>query len=228
VAAGIVAAVTTAPTSTDGQPLGQRGLRTRQRILEAIAGSIEREGLRGIRLADVAAQVGFSPPAFYQYFDDLDEAILALCEEVGQQLPTLAFPEQEWQDDEGSTQSTREFVVRFFEYWNVHRAVLHSRNVALIAGDERFRNVRDETFAPMLESLLNRIRAGQRAGRVDPWVSPSSVGVALTVMLDRMAMLAPQIVETWGHEDQDELIDGLTCIFDRVLGVEVKASTDDG
>src|SRR5687767_1289825 len=82
-----VDAVGAIPTSADGQPLGERGLRTRQRILEVIGVAIQRQGLRGIRLADIAQEVGFKPPAFYQYFTDLDEAILALCEEAGDLLP---------------------------------------------------------------------------------------------------------------------------------------------
>jgi AcrR family transcriptional regulator len=68
---GTLVSVMPVPTSTDGQPLGERGVRTRHRILEAVAAAIEQQGLRGLRLADVANEVGFSPPAFYQYFNDL-------------------------------------------------------------------------------------------------------------------------------------------------------------
>src|SRR3546814_14803235 len=70
--------VAATPTSADGQPLGQRGLRTRQRILEVIGAAIQQHGLRGIRLADIADEVGFQPPAFYQYFNALAQANLAL------------------------------------------------------------------------------------------------------------------------------------------------------
>ena len=52
------------PTSADGQPLGERGIRTRQRILEVVGAAIQHQGLRGVRLADIAEAVGFKPPAF--------------------------------------------------------------------------------------------------------------------------------------------------------------------
>jgi len=212
--------VTTDPTSTDGQPLGERGLRTRQRILESVAACIETQGLRGLRLADVAEEVGFSPPAFYQYFNDLDEAILALCEEVGHSIPAFPVPETGWNGPPDSPERTREFVARFFEYWDQHRAVLWSRNVAVIAGDDRFQDVRNDAFKPMVDALRAEIEAAQREGRVDRSVSPRALGASLTVMLDRMAMLTPQLVEYWGTDDEDDVVDAVAYIFDGVLGIE--------
>lgn len=189
-----------------------------------MAAGIEHHGLRGLRLADVATEVGFSAPAFYQYFNDLDEAILALCEEVGHFLPdfpmvpALPAPENGKRDGNAS-ESTREFVARFFEYWNEHRAVLWSRNVAVTAGDARFQDVRNETFRPMGEALRAAIEAGQQAGRIDPSTSPRSLGAALQVMLDRIAMISPQLIEMWGTESENDIVDAVAYIFDRVLGL---------
>ncbi|BBY37997.1 TetR family transcriptional regulator [Mycobacterium mantenii] len=207
----------TVPTSTDGQPLGQRGIRTRQRILEAVAGAIERQGLRGLRLADVAEDVGISPPAFYQYFNDLDEAILALCAEIGGFLPTFSLDDEGLTNGDGSAESTRAFIARFFEYWEAHRAVLWARNIAVAAGDERFQTIRAEMFRPMVAGIEAFIRAGQREGRVDPSINPVTLGAALTMLLDRMCMLAPQLGE-WGTGSVDDLIDALAYIFSRALG----------
>ncbi len=215
--------MTTTPTSTDGQPLGARGLQTRQRILEAVATAIEQNGLRGLRLADIAADVGFSAPAFYQYFNDLDEAILALCEEAGHFIPAFPDPDADWTNDDAPSESTQDFVTRFFDYWNEHRAILWSRNVAVTTGDTRFKDVRDEAFRPMIESIRARIEAGQREGRVDPSVSARGLGAALTVMLDRIGMLSPQLMETWRTEKEADIIDAVAYIFDRVLGFETPA-----
>ncbi len=211
--------MTSGPVSTDGQPLGQRGLRTRQRILEAVADGIEQQGLRGLRLADVAEEVGFSPPAFYQYFNDLDEAILALCEEVGAFIPAFPSPDDGWLEGATSSKSTQAFVERFFEYWDEHRAVLWSRNVAITAGDERFQEVRDETFKPVIDAMEARIEAAQNEGTISSSISPRSLGAVLTVMIDRIGMLAPQITETWGTEAERDLIRAVAFVFDRVLGI---------
>ena len=205
------------PTSTDGQPLGQRGIRTRQRILEAVAATIAQQGLRGLRLADVAEEVGITAPAFYQYFNDLDEAILALCEEIGAFLPEFSVDGDVLTHGDGSAESTGDFIARYFAYWDAHRSVLWTRNVAVTSGDERFQTVRDETFRPMVTALEGFIALGQREGRIDPSLSPV-LGRPLTMTLDRVCMLAPQLRE-WGTGSTASLVDALTYVFDRALGV---------
>jgi len=204
-------------TSTDGQPLGDRGQRTRQRILEVIAGLIEQHGPRGLKLADVAEGVGFSPPAFYQYFRDMDEAILALCEEIGHHIPGFPFPDA-WGDRDATKMGSRPFVESFLEYWDAHRAVLWSRNVAVYEGDPRYREIRDEAYLPLMEALMARIEAAQREELVDPSIAPRSLAAILIVMLDRIGMLSTQLTEPWG-DHADDVVDAVAYIFDRVLGV---------
>ncbi len=163
-----IGAVGSTPTSPDGQPLGERGIQTRRRILEAVGMAIEQRGLRGLRLADIADEVGFKPPAFYQYFADLDEAILALCEDVGDFLPEFEIDSDEW--GAGHPLGTRPFVERFFDYWNQHRGLLTARHVAIMAGDERFQSAANDSFRPMAEKLHAKIEAGRarRAHRSRP------------------------------------------------------------
>lgn len=217
-------------TSTDGQPLGRRGLQTREQILDAIAKLIERNGLRGLKLADVADEVGFSPPAFYQYFRDLDEAILALCEEVSERLPGLTFPAEP--SSNGATrESTRAFVERFMEYWDDNRAVLWTRNVAVNEGDTRFRAIRDQAFTPMVETLMSQVEAGKTIGAVDSAISSRSLATALVVMIDRIGMLSPHVIEP--YDSADELERAVAYIFDRVLGIgaegdDVRAASTGG
>jgi len=205
--------------STDGQPLGKRGLQTRRRILEVIAKLIEQHGLRGLKLADVAQEVGFSPPAFYQYFRDIDEAILALCQEVSQQLPAFTFPSDGWSDGDASSKGTRPFVESFMGYWDEHRAVLWARNVAVNEGDLRFETIRNDAFLPMTRALVARIEAGQRDGLVDPAVVPGSLSAALVVMLDRVGMLSPKVLEPSAGREPGDLIAAVSYVFDRALGV---------
>ncbi|HXK22799.1 MAG TPA: TetR/AcrR family transcriptional regulator [Myxococcota bacterium] len=211
-------------TSSIGQPLRDRGLRTRQKILEVIAGLIEQHGPRGLKLADVAEGVGFSPPAFYQYFRDMDEAILALCEEIGHQIPGFPFPE-EWGDGNASRRGSRPFVEKFLEYWDAHRAVLWSRNVAVYAGDPRYREIRDEAYLPLMEALMARIEVGQREGLVDPAIAPRSLAAILIVMLDRIGMLSSQMTQPWGDRP-DDVVDAVAYVFDRALGVGDRARPD--
>ena len=205
------------PTSADGQPLGERGLRTRQRILEAIGAAIQRHGLRGIRLADIAQEVGVKPPAFYQYFTDLDEAILALCEEAGDLLPRFEIDSDDWGDSH--PQGTRPFVAQFFDYWDEHRPLLTARHVAIMSGDDRFQSAANEAFRPVAEALQAKIEAAQRDGRIDPDLHPVALGAVLNLMIDVAGMAAPALNRYWDASDTTELAAAVSYVFDRVLGV---------
>ncbi len=206
------------PTSADGQPLGERGIRTRQRILEAIGSAIQDRGLRGLRLADIADEVGFKPPAFYQYFTDLDEAILALCEEAGDLVPQFDAGSVDW--DGSQANSSRSFVEEFFRYWDEHRPLLTARHVAIMSGDARYQEVADEAFRPVAEALQAQIQAAQDDGRIDPSLHPVALGAVLNLMIDVAAMAGPSITGYWDSTDSTELTDAVSFVFDRVLGVE--------
>ena len=206
-----------APTSTDGQPLGARGIRTRQRILEAIGAAIQQRGLRGVRLADIADEVGFKPPAFYQYFTDMDEAILALCEEAGDVLPQFRVDTEGWGLDPNGT---RPFVEQFFRYWDEHRPLLTARHVAIMSGDTRFQEAADQAFRPVAEALQAQIEAAQEDGRIDPSLEPVALGAVLNLMIDVAGMAAPALSRYWKGADDSELVDAVAYVFDRVLGVD--------
>lgn len=206
------------PTSADGKLLGERGLRTRQRILEAIGATIQQRGLRGVRLADIADQVGFKPPAFYQYFTDLDEAILALCREAGDVLPPFEVDTADWGGDHPN--GTRPFVEQFFRYWDEHRPLLTARHVAIMSGDTRFQQAADDAFRPVAEALQAQIESAQEDGRIDPALHPVALGAVLNLMIDVAAMAAPALGRYWDATDAAELVDAVSHVFDRVLGFE--------
>mgnify|MGYP001270051050 CR=1 FL=1 len=208
----------TTPTTVDGQPLGERGLRTRRRILEAVGAAIRERGLRGLRIADIAEEVGFKPPAFYQYFTDIDEAILALCREAGDLLPPLVLDTDEWDDGPGA--GAHPFVERFFGYWDEHRGLLTARHLAIMSGDERFQEVADDAFRPVAAALQVKIADAQSEGRSDPRLEPVALGAVLNLMIDVAAMASPDLQSYWWGSDASELVDAVSYVFGRVLGVD--------
>lgn len=210
----------TSATSANGQPLGERGLRTRQRILEAVGAAVQQHGLRGIRLADIADEVGFRAPAFYQYFADLDEAILALCEEAGDLVPSFEMEPDGWGKDHPN--GTRPFVEQFFRYWDEHRPLLTARHVAIMSGDTRFQSAANEAFRPVAEALQAEIAAAQADGRIDPDLHPVALGAVLNMMIDVAAMASPALTRYWNGDDSAELVDAVSFVFDRVLGAEAR------
>src|SRR5207344_2652921 len=129
---------------------------------------LETHGVRDVRVVDIAREVGTSPATFYQYFRDVEEAVLVLAEEVGEDLAPLgALLARPWSGEAG-LESARELVTEFMAYWDVHRAVLRTRNLAAQEGDRRFRDVRNASLRPLREGLAAKVEEAQRTGRVGP------------------------------------------------------------
>ena len=157
----------------DGRALGRRGAHTRRRLLDATAELLETHGIRDLRVVDIARAVGTSPATFYQYFRDVEAAVLALAEEVGDEIaPLVARLAPPW-DAERGLDDARALVDGFVDYWDRHRAVLRTRNLAAQEGDERFRDVRNRTLRDFMASLTAKISEARAAGRVVDEMSPS-------------------------------------------------------
>src|SRR3954447_10384868 len=113
----------------DGRALGRRGAQTRRRLLDATEELLETHGIRDLRVVDIARVVGSSPATFYQYFRDVEEAVLALAESVGDEIaPLAARLEPPWDATHG-LDDARALVDGFVGYWDRHRAVLRTRNL---------------------------------------------------------------------------------------------------
>jgi AcrR family transcriptional regulator len=171
----------------DGRALGRRGAQTRRRLLTATAEMLETHGIRDLRVVDIARAIGSSPATFYQYFRDVEEAVLALAEEVGGEIaPLVARLETPWEGDSGLADA-RALVDGFVDYWDRHRAVLRTRNLAAQEGDERFRDVRNRTLAPFMTTLTAKIAEARDRRRVVDELSPLAASAALVAMIERMA-----------------------------------------
>lgn len=170
----------------DGRSVGRRGAATRRRILDATAAVLERGGLRDLRVADIARGAGCSPATFYQYFRDVPSAVLVLAEEAGSGASELAeLLARDWRGAAGLA-GAREFVDGFLTYWDAHRAVLRTRNLAAQEGDARFRDVRNQSLRPVTEAFARMLVGPDGEPRRDG-VTPYAAAAALVAMLERMA-----------------------------------------
>ena len=162
----------------DGRPLGKRGTETRRRLLDATALLLETHGIRDLRVVDIARAIGSSPATFYQYFRDVEEAVLALAAEVGDEIVPLAkLLDRSW-DGEAGLRAARELVAGFIDYWDRHRAVLRTRNLAAQEGDVRFREVRNRTLGEFTNRFTAKIAESRELGRIDEAITPPAAGAA--------------------------------------------------
>lgn len=173
--------------------------------------------MRDLRVVDVARTVGTSPATFYQYFHGVEDAVLALAEEVGEDLvPLREVLDRPWTGAAGRADA-RALVERFFAYWDAHRAVLRTRNLAAQEGDRRFRDVRNEALRPLREGLAAKVAGAQVAGRIAPEVSPTAAAAALAAMLERMAAFHTDLGGI-GVDDADVVTTTAHLVFQAVTG----------
>lgn len=171
----------------DGRRLGQRAQATRRRLLDATIELLETEGILDLKVVDVARKVGTSPATFYQYFANVEEVVLALSEEAGEEVFELVpLLEQTWRGAK-ALDLARALVDGFVRQWDANRAVLRSRDLAAQEGDPRFRQVRIDSLSNITDRLASRIAENQAAGRVDREVTPYAAAGALVAMMGRMA-----------------------------------------
>ena len=170
----------------DGRRLGRRAQLTRRRLLDATAELLGSEGILDLTVVDIARKVGTSPATFYQYFQNVEEAVLALSAEVGDEVQALAIAvDGRWQGAKGLA-TARALVDGFLDYWDQHRAVLRTRNLAAQEGDPRFREVRNQALSQITDRLAAKVAEFKDAGKVPADINAYAAAGALVAMMERM------------------------------------------
>ena len=206
-----------AATAANGQPLGKRGQQTRQRILDTIMRIIEDRGIRDLKPVDITRECGLSPAAFYHFFNDLDDALLAICDDVGSHFTRYRnLVADSWGQADSLRHGAYEFVERYAACWDENRSALWTRNVVSQEGDDRFRATRVLTTLPFVNDLMVKIAVGQADGDIDPSLKPIALATALMALAERMNAILPEMVE-WLSLDRQDLIDAVGYIFDRTI-----------
>jgi AcrR family transcriptional regulator len=180
--------VTTADgvVATDGRVIGRRAIQTRRRILDATDALLRRQGALDLKVIDVAREVGTSPATFYQYFADVEAAILALATEAV--AGAEAFSERfatDWTGPDGIDQA-RTLVSAYMDFWGQHQAVLRIMHLRADEGDPRFRAVRRSYNEPLLAAMVVKVAEAQAAGRLPLDLEPFATAGAMLAALDRL------------------------------------------
>ena len=172
--------------ATDGRPIGARARATRRRLLDETARLLGRRGVTEVTVVEITRSVGTSPATFYQYFNDVDDAILHLASEVGErELDLIDLISDEWTGDRGFSRALA-FVDAYADFWTEHRGVLRVRNLKSEEGDPRFQEVRSRSSIPMAEALGRLVRDGIERGRLSPTLDPFATGGAMLGMIERL------------------------------------------
>lgn len=189
--------------AADTRTVGRRGQRTRRRLLDSTAVLLGSASYREVRVVDIARAAQMSPAAFYQYFGDVEAAVLALAEEMADDCgPELAalVSEHPW-DGPGAWATALGVAEGFLSVWDRHRAVLRVVDLATDEGDQRFRDLRTRFLRFPTDALVRVLSSGSRGvDRPDP---RAEAGVAISMLAHVAAH--HEGLEQWGAPGADLL-----------------------
>jgi AcrR family transcriptional regulator len=142
------------------------------------------------RSCSSAREAGTSPATFYQYFGDVETAILVLAEEMAQSGEHLTeIIGGSWRGRPGYDTALA-LVDGFLAFWDDHRSVLRVVDLATDEGDRRFHNIRVRLLNDITNALAQVVTSSQGKADVDPM---ATAGVLV-------AMLAHVAAHHYGFE----------------------------
>lgn len=217
-------AVDGALRAVDGRVPGRRGLATRRRLLDTLAEMLATTSYRDLKVVDVARAAGTSPATFYQYFPQVEAAVLALAEELagegGRELRALVEGHS-WEGVDAASTAAG-IADGFLSFWERHGALLSVIDLAALDGDRRFRDLRTRLLNGVSEALEATVAEARAAGRVPVDTEPRAVAVVLTSMLAHVA------AHRRGLGDFGVTVDQLRSTMARILGWAVVGGAIDG
>lgn len=209
--------------ATDGRRPGRRGIATRQRLLDCTHELVAKRSYRDIKVIDIAREAGTSPATFYQYFPDVEQAVLVLAEGLDADVLPVAelIRTGDWDGDRGAD-TARSVVRGFLDYWDAHRSIFRVVDLATEEGDLRFQRLRVRALGEVTRALADAITDQQRRGRLGPEVDATAEAFVLIAMLAHCA--AHQYgFEFWGVRTSAQVETIARILYDSITGERMPA-----
>ncbi|MBV7696647.1 TetR family transcriptional regulator [Streptomyces sp. TRM70350] len=208
--------------TVDGRVAGRRGQATRQKLLDCLSEMLSSSPYRDVKVIDVARRAGTSPATFYQYFPDVEGAVLEIAEQMAAEGAGLTelLEGRSWTGKAG-WQTAQELVEGFLEFWRKNDAILRVVDLGAAEGDKRFYKIRMKILNSVNNSLVDAVTELQSKGRVDKDVNPAAIAGSLVAMLAAVASHQKGF-QSWGVK-QAELKPNLALLV--YLGITGKKPT---
>ncbi|PRH77232.1 TetR family transcriptional regulator [Streptomyces solincola] len=184
--------------TVDGRVAGRRGQATRQKLLDCLSEMLGSSPYRDVKVIDVARKAGTSPATFYQYFPDVEGAVLEIAEEMTKESGELAAlaAGRSWVG-KAAWQTSEELVEGFLDFWRRNDALLRVIDLGAAEGDKRFAKIRMKILGSVTSGISDAVKELQAKNRVDKDVNPAAVAGALVTMMAGVAS-QPKAFQTWG------------------------------
>lgn len=172
--------------AADGRVIGSRAQQTRRKLLDATAKLLDERGVLELKVVDITREVGSSPATFYQYFADVDAAILALVEESTEaERPLVEHLTPGWTAKDGLTRA-HDFVGAYMQFWDENTSTLRIRNLKAEEGNRLFRAARSHANLVVIDAMAQMVAEGQRARRLNDSLDPFTTAAAMIAMIEHL------------------------------------------
>ncbi len=167
-------------------PRSSKGVRTRERLVEAAKEVFEESGFLEARISDIAARAGQSHGSFYYYFDSKE----SIFREVAAAVDELLFAPMDEVILAHSAlqprQRVREAMRRHFEKYREECRIIAL--IEQVSGyDKEVNALRLSRFQRHTERAAERIRQLQKKKLADPKLDPLIAAAALGALTSRFA-----------------------------------------
>lgn len=143
--------------AVDGRVPGRRGRATRDKLLKATAELLDKKSYRELTVVEIAKRAKTSTATFYQYFTDVEAALVELAQQLVAEAPGLVEIIQKGDWKAGGSKSATKLVDAFIDLWERHHAILRVVDLATAEGDLRFRNIRTHLLSQVTDALRDAI-----------------------------------------------------------------------
>lgn len=169
-----------------GQSMGSKGAKSRQRLLDAAIELISVEPAHRITPTAIARTARMPSQAFYRYFKDVDEVLLALSCEAGADMVEVLQALEGASPSVSPAEQAKHFIDAFSAYWDRHRAILTVRNYLADSAHPAFLTARQEAALPLVNAIAGRMRAAHLQTELDPAMAFAR-SVVIYSAIERMA-----------------------------------------
>ncbi|MFB7759330.1 TetR family transcriptional regulator [Streptomyces xiamenensis] len=190
-------------TTVDGRVAGRRGQATRQKLLDCLGKMLAGSPYRDVKVIDVARKAGTSPATFYQYFPDVEAAVLEIAEVTLRESAALSelVAGRSWTGKAGR-RTAEELVDGFLAFWRRHDAILRVIDLGAAEGDRRFVRIRTRIQGAIVKPLTESIDTIQAKGRGGTAVSSAALAGSLVTMLAAVSA-QPKSLQSLGAKQTD-------------------------
>jgi AcrR family transcriptional regulator len=152
-------------------------------LLDCTEKLLDTMSFRDIKVIDIAREAKTSPATFYQYFPDIESAVLALGEATNLDTSELGALVRgaDWRGKKGYANALH-LADAFIEFWERHRATIRVTDLLVAEGDMRFQTIRTRLLSDLAVALSEVIAQTRSGAKVSSSRRMATGGVLVAMM----------------------------------------------